>query len=103
MKLLSRSAPLLLLVLSACASTPAPTPSQQADAEPKAEQKFRTGSEAEAAADADDLICRTERKIGSRMDTKSCATRAEWERIREASTQDYGRAATRGQPIKPGG
>lgn len=97
MKVLSRSAPLLLLLLVACANTPDPAPTPAA-----AEQKFRTVSEAEAVADEDQLICRNERKTGSRMDTKRCATRAEWERIREASTEDYRRAATRGHSIKPG-
>lgn len=98
MKALSRSAPLLLLLLAACASTPEPTTQAAA---PQAEQRFRTVAEAEAAAGEDQLICRTERKTGSRMDTKQCATRAEWERIREASTEDYRRAATRGHSIKP--
>ena len=100
MTLLLRCAPLLLLLLAACASTP--TPPSQAAPEPQAEQKFRTVSEATSAADEDDLICRTERKTGSRMDTKRCATRAEWGRVRQASTEDYRRAATRGHSIRPG-
>jgi outer membrane biogenesis lipoprotein LolB len=100
MKALSRTAPLLLLLLVACASSPETPPTAAA---PQEEQKFRTVSEAEAVAKDDDLICRTERKTGTRIDTQRCATRAEWQRLREASTEDYRRAATRGLPIKPGG
>ncbi len=99
MKALSRTAPFLLLLLAACASAPESSPTAAAPEE----QKFRTVSEAEAVAEDDDLICRTERKTGTRIDTQRCATRAEWQRMREASTEDYRRAATRGLPVKPGG
>jgi hypothetical protein len=102
MKLVLRSAPLMILLLAACAGNPAQTPTATAAAT-SAEQGFRTASEAEAAAKDDDLICRTERKTGSRFETKQCATRAEWRRVREGSTEDYRRAATRGPAITPGG
>ena len=94
MKSLSRSAPLLALLLAACASSPDQSSTQVAAA-PSTEQKFRTVSEAEAVAADDDLICRMERTTGTRIDKKVCATRDEWERTRQASTEDYRKAATR--------
>lgn len=79
------SMPLLVALLAGCASSPtaAPTPP---------EKKYRTMAEASAEAKDDDLICRSERPVGSRMEKKVCATRAEWELAHERAQQDMGRA-----------
>jgi len=87
---------LILLGLSACAATPESSP--VAEPAPDAEVKqFRTVSEAEASAKEDDLICRRERTVGSRFETKTCATRADWERTRRTAQDDMMRS-NRGGP-----
>lgn len=92
------------LILSACASTPEPTPPESAPplaekSEAPAETYYRTQSEAEAKVDDDDLICRTERTLGSRFPKKTCATKSQWEAARN-SAQDEVRRNQKGAALQ---
>jgi PBP1b-binding outer membrane lipoprotein LpoB len=77
------SMPLLAALLAGCAAAPPPAPP---------EKQYRTMAEANAEAKDDDLICRSERPVGSRMEKKVCATRAEWELAHKRAQDEMGRA-----------
>lgn len=97
----------LLFVLAVLLAGPmhAQEPPAEAPKQPEApavqEQKFSTVSEAEAKADDDDVICSFQEVTGSRFKKRVCATKADWQRARDAA-QRQAMGSKRGAPMQPG-
>lgn len=90
-----------LLLLAACTTAPPGHPNSASvagsDAVEAGSSQVASASHGRSHADEEELICRNERVIGSRLPQRVCGTQRQWDAMREGSretTRDIQRRPT---------
>lgn len=77
-----------LLVLAGCTTAPPDSDATVATASAAGQESGeRTTTNRRRDTDDPDLICRSERVVGSRLPRRICATQREWDAMREGSQE----------------
>lgn len=97
----SSIAMITLLLLAGCTATPADRTATASgssnDTTEASGQQVASASQTENTADDDELICKNERVVGSRLPRRVCGTQRQWDAMRSGSqetTRDVQRMPT---------